>query len=434
MVKSNPLSTVVKPSEDELGATKAYEVYTMCPSPLCFISWDYTATTVHRDNLELRENLTVCKMPVASGAGYNFTRLPMDKIVHYSLATTQLCCLAPKGDLAATVKPTGYTQGAPVKGPDTEDFLRRMWARLPVAHGKPALPYDEKPAAVAAFVTRCGANTKTISVYSNGLVTLVEVQGGMTTIKNVDVAVLSELSYIRYTKAPPAQAICFGKENRIELVFDGDTYIMESNQAAAALPALSEAVKTAMLGRVPSANIKTVAGALSKIEIGPEFTTIEETECAWAGEQCMNTEVTTVKTSDISYLRATLPSTINAFIRAVRDIEFAIIADKCSRIWGSDLVMLPVWPCSFFSNSWVAIVLLINALVSVFRFLVIFLCRKTAVILGGPGPAKTVVLPTVVEKPEEMLQDLANSITVAQASYTWPVAQTMVYSGAPKSV
>ena len=401
------------------------------------VSWDYTATTVHRDNLELRENTTVCKLPVSAGAGYNMTRMPLDKIVHYSLATEQLCCCAPKGTLSATVSPTGYTESAPLKGADNEDFLRRMWMRLPQSRGKEALPYDAKPTVAASFVTRCGANSKTLNIYSNGLVTLVEVQGGLTTLKNVDVALLSELSYFRYLKAPFAQAVCCGKDNRIELVFEGDTYIMESQQAMSALPVLAEGLKTAMLGnRAPGAAIKTVTGAKSKIEIGPEFTVVEATECSWAGPLCENAEVTTIKTRDISHLRATLPSTINAFIRAYRDIQCAAISANCTSLWVNDFPLFAscIWPCSFMHKGYVTAVLCVNAAVSLLRFLVIFFCRKTSVILGGPGPGKSVVLPTVVEKPEEMLQDLANSITIAQASYEWPQPPTIVYTtGVAKS-
>jgi len=433
-IKGDDVSVDV--SKSAMPAPKPYEVFTYCAPPLCFISSDYEATTVHKDNLEFRQNLTVCKMSVANGGGYNMTRLPMDRITRYTLATSRLLCLAPKGDLTATVKPSNFTDQAPVKGPDTEDYLQRMWNFLPQANGFATLPFDAKPLASAAFVTRCGANTKTLSVYSNGLATLVEVQGGITTLKNVDVALLSEVAYIRYVKAPLAQAICFGKTNHIELVFAGDTYVMGTNAAADSLPAFHDGIKAALLGRNPSGNIKTVSGAASSIEIGPEFTTVTSSECGWAGDQCKTIEVTTIKTRDISHLRATLPSWINALIRAIRDIEFAALGAACSRLMADDLVLLPVWPCAFLNDSWVAIVLTFNALMSIMKFLIIFFFRKTAVILGGPGPAKTVVLPVVVEKPEEMLQDLANGITVAQASFTWPLPgqATPPASGVAKSV
>ena len=38
-------------------------------------------------------------MPVKSGAGYDLTRLPMDHVLSYSMASTQLCCCAPKGEV-----------------------------------------------------------------------------------------------------------------------------------------------------------------------------------------------------------------------------------------------------------------------------------------------------------------------------------------------
>lgn len=73
-------------------------------------------------------------------------------------------------------------------------------------------------------------------------------------------------------------------------------------------------------------------------------------ECGWAGPACMSVEVTTIKTKDTSHLRATLPSWINALVRAVRDVQCAAIGAKCTSMWGNDLVLLPVWPCSFFNS------------------------------------------------------------------------------------
>jgi hypothetical protein len=64
-------------SKDIMPPPKAYEVFTFCPAPLCLVSSDYEATTVHKDNLEIRTNLTICKLSVANGGGYNMTRLPM---------------------------------------------------------------------------------------------------------------------------------------------------------------------------------------------------------------------------------------------------------------------------------------------------------------------------------------------------------------------
>ena len=171
---------------------------------------------MHRDNLEVRKNLTVCKLPVSSGAGYDLVRLPMDRILRYGMASTQFCCCAARGEIKATVGPTGFTQEAPVKGTDLEDFLQRMWQRMPPTVGKAPIPYGAPALGSIAVNTRCGANTRTLAIYENGLATLTEVQSGITTIRNVDAAVLSQLSYIRYVKAPFCQAMCCGKDNNIE--------------------------------------------------------------------------------------------------------------------------------------------------------------------------------------------------------------------------
>ena len=124
--------------------------------------------------------------------------------------------------------------------------------------------------------------------------------------------------------------------------------------------------------------------------------------------------------------------TDGAGIEAFMD-DIAAIAAKCSAMWGNDLIICPVWPVAFLHDGYLTIIMCVNAMVSIFRFLIVFFFRKTAVIIGGPGPAKEVVLPTVEEKPDELLQDLANSVTIAQASFTWPVPSVIVYSGADKA-
>jgi len=414
------------------GSSRAYEVSTYWAFPLCFVSGNYEATTVHKDNLELRDNLTVCRLGVKNGGGYNFVRLPMDHIARYGIHSEQLLCLQPKGSLYATVHPVMKTFYANIKGPDIQDFLERMWANLPPTLGLKAGAYGEKPVATQAKVTRCGANTRTLTIHNNGLVLMTEIQAGITTLKHVDAALLKDLSYVRYTKAPIFQAICFGKTNRIELVFEGDHYVLDNLATEGELPQLMQDIKFAMLQRAPSKPISVITGATSSVEIGPEFTTVSQEQCGWAGDMCKHYEVTAVKTKDIAYLSASLPSWINALIRAIRDIELAKLAAVCTDLSGKDLVMLPVWPCQFLNDSWIAIVLTVNALISIFQFLVVFFCRKTAVIIGGPGPAKSVVLP-VAEKPEELLQSIANNVTIGQASFEWPVPKTIVYSGASKA-
>jgi hypothetical protein len=52
--------------------------------------------------------------------------------------------------------------------------------------------------------------------------------------------------------------MCCGKDNHIELVFEGEKYIMTSHAPADALPAFNEIVKQALLGRTPGKNVKTM--------------------------------------------------------------------------------------------------------------------------------------------------------------------------------
>jgi hypothetical protein len=132
----------------------------------------------------------------------------------------------------------------------------------------------------------------------------------------------------------------------------------------------------------------------------------------------MTREVITIKTSDISHLRASLPSWQNALLRAIRDVEIFKLSRSISALMGEDLVMLPVWPCAFFNDFYLTVILGINALISIFKFVMIFLFRKTALIFGGPGPAKQVsFLPD--EKPELLLRSVANDVTTAQRAFSW---------------
>jgi hypothetical protein len=100
-----------------------------------------------------------------------------------------------------------------------------------------------------------------------------------------------------------------------------------------------------------------------------------------------------VRTSDVAYLRAKLPSWINALVTTIRDFELFKIVKNCNSLWTSDFALLPVWPCSFGYRSWVVMGLLIKFISSFITFLVIFFCRATSLVLGGPGPGAEVRFP-----------------------------------------
>lgn len=81
-------------------------------------------------------------------------------------------------------------------------------------------------------------------------------------------------------------------------------------------------------------------------------------------------------------------------------------------------MQLPVWPCNFFNDAYLTIILTVKALVSIFQFIMIFFFRKTSLILGGPGPAKQVAfLPD--EHPEKLLRDVASHVQAGQKMFSW---------------
>lgn len=119
----------------------------------------------------------------------------------------------------------------------------------------------------------------------------------------------------------------------------GDKYFVDLRMPADQLPAAHDAVLACTLGRAPSAPLHTYTGANGRTEmaVGPEFTTVRMTKPSLCS-LLATSEVTTVKTSDISHLRAALPSWQNALIKAIRDIELVKLSRALTALSGEDLV------------------------------------------------------------------------------------------------
>ena len=234
-------------------------------------------------------------------------------------------------------------------------------------------------------------------------------------MRKVGWAPLPDMSYVRYTEVGLCAKLAGSGSNRLEVVFGGDRVVAELPLPPAQLAPAHAAVLAGALGRPPSAPVKVVQGKTGLLEVGPEFTTVTVEKSTWC-QPLKTKEVTTVRTEDISYLQTTLPSWQNALIRAIRDVEIFKITAIANKLMTEDLLLLPVWPCSFFNNAYVLILLGVKALVSIVAFVVIFLFRKTALIIGGPGPGKQVTFEPN-EQPEEMLRGFAADFMAISAGH-----------------
>lgn len=255
-------------------------------------------------------------------------------------------------------------------------------------------------------------------MHSNGLLLLEDVeQGPCMRQEEKEAATLADFNFIKYSTAPFLRRCCCGAPNGVEVSFLHDKYALAADgDTPAMLEDFHKGLLTAQLGgRLPSAPLKTIPGAYgASVIIGPEFTTVRVRGCTWGGEHLTTTQTTTVRTKDVSYLQAKLPSWINALVKAVRDFEMYKLAKNCDMCWTTDLAALPVWPCGFGFRSWVVLGLLLKALTSLLAFLFVFFCRATTLVLGGPGPGMGVLLTIAEKDPEALLQDVAATVARAQ--------------------
>jgi hypothetical protein len=146
---------------------------------------------------------------------------------------------------------------------------------------------------------------------------------------------------------------------------------------------------------------------------------VEVAKCAWAGSACKTVEISTVRTADINYFTASLPSWLNALIATLRDFEILKCAAALRTCLVKDLPCLPVWPCAAAYRSWIIALLVIKFLSSLLTFLVVYFCRATALTLGGPQGPRPVTLPLAEENPEQMLKEMSAAVAHARALHQW---------------
>jgi hypothetical protein len=405
---TNPL---MKPSSQDPSSSVTFEKFHYMQMPFCFISKGSDVTTVTPKELFIKQNIAYCKSSVKAGAGYNIWRLPLDKITKWEVITSKLLCFGGKHHVRAIVLPTKSTAYAQLPNPDDDQTFSAAMNTHAVSSRTELAPPGTPIIGTFKQNIRCGLSSKTLTLHPNGLAVMEDLEQGLVTNKTVTTAFLQDFSYIRYTTTSLFASICGDGVNRIELTFAGDHYYMDLSIPGEKLGEVHTAIMHAVLRRPPQPPIRVIQGKIGELAIGPEFTTISmQKGSVMLGQK----EVITVKTADISHLYASLPSWQTALVTAIRDIEMYRIYRLCARLWTTDLALLFGWPCSFFSNLYISMLLFLKAMISVFKFLMIFFFRKTALIFGGPGPAKQVSFEPN-EDPEAFLRDIGDTIKEAQA-------------------
>jgi hypothetical protein len=213
--KMNPLGG----ASDE--APLSLEVFDHCPAPLCCVTAGSVATTVSAEEVFVRQNKTLCELPVSMGAGYELTSFAIAQITRYGMRSSQAACSAPRGAVFVAARPTGYAESALVNGSGLEDFLARLWRLVPAAMGRPVVPSGTPPMFGSTTATRgCGALSHTLAFHENGLATLEEVEKlCCSELRSVAVASLDDAIFVRHERAPCLQEWCFGRANDLEVSF-----------------------------------------------------------------------------------------------------------------------------------------------------------------------------------------------------------------------
>ena len=426
-MKTNPMLAAASAAVSEAadGAPK-YIKKTAWPAPLCFITGDSWHTSVTAEETNMRYNVTLCELPVAQGAGYSLVQLPHSHATSFGITSTTLCLCITSGAGFVATRPTNFTHRSPLtSAQNLEDFLARLWKFVPLQQGHTAdVPWAAPPAHGAAQkVTQCGCKSRSLKAHANGQLVLEDVEKGLLlSSRHVRSAALADFTYVQYHRAPFLQALCCGKQNEVQVSFLGDRYTMETQGTSdAELDAFHLGLQAAQLGgRPPGAPLRVIdAKEGSRVIIGPEFTTVEVASCAWAGPACKTTEIATVRTSDINYFKASLPSWINALITTLRDFQLFKCAKEVSRCLTDDLLLLPVWPVAFAYRSWVVLGLALKFLSSLVTFLLIFFFRATTITLGGPQGPRPVTLPMAEEHPERLLREISAAVARAQELHQW---------------
>ncbi len=381
-----------------------------------FVSSGSHSTTIAQGELLVNKVVSYCGLPVSMGAGYEASLVPLSMVSRYQLWNASTCGMAGKNEIRVTMLPQGRTLDASLGAKDEAEFLAHMAKHAAPSRRAPLEGSRATPTPAFTFVSHCGKNTKTLSLRHDGMVELSERQLACTTLYSVDAAHALDFTYLRAVSSGLGAQLCLGKpEPQLELSFLGDSYVLAQPFAdSAALAEGTAAVLRAVLQRqpaVPEVVLQGVGGG--SLALGADFI-VSTTESPSCHPLLASSEVVTVRTRDVSHLTATLPSWQNALLVAIRDIKLV----EMSRRWYSLCMKDPPlclsgWPLACLDDMWALTLLYIKMFSSILAFLMVFLFRKTALVLGGPGPAKQVAFyPS--EQPEALLRSVAARIAGLQ--------------------
>ncbi len=424
-------------------------------------------------SLEYRESSTVCQVDVDSGAGYEVTLQPLSEVARFGTFSRKVCCFSAKGTgwSATRLEPNGARVVSIKDKPHTENiggFWRSLWTQVPraqrgggasaaaAAQLPPAADADAFAAGLVHDYSCLGLSKRTLSAHGNGLLLLETSERGgcclLAAQEHREAALLSDVYFVRLSAATCPQKWLCGASNGVEISLARDDFalVCDAESEGQASEFHAALLATQLDGRAPAAPLLVVSGVDSSVSIAPEFTTLERTRFGWAGEMWRTSHTLTVRTADIAYMQAKLPSFCGcvapaflpvstsapapliftfpsppprpAFLRpssltqVIREAESTKFLgtgkDLAQNLLGYDLMAAS-------ENARQLAGLIVKFCLSLCVFFAGLLCRNTSLVLGGPGPGDAVLLPMAEADPESLLRSVAAAVAQAQQLHKW---------------
>ena len=394
------------------------------------------ATTISQSELLVHKVGTCCGLPVPMGAaGYEATLLPLPMLSRYQLRSASACGLAgcSCSCISLTTLPQGHTLHACLGAKDQAEFLAHMarhaapsrWAPLPGSTPAPT------PSPTFTLAAHCCASssTRTLTLRQDGMLELCQQQqlGGATTLYTLQAAHALDFSHLRAVASGWGAQLCLGASGtQLELSFLGGSYVLVQPFAdSAALAEGAAAVLRAVLQRQPAAPEVVLQGLQgSSLALGADFV-FSTTAAPSCHPLLASTHTLTVRTGHISHLTAALPSWQSA-LQGGQQGGLLPSHREAARRWHSlcsrgPALCLSGWPLACLQDAWALTVLQLGMLLwGVGACLGGGLLsvwfgggRRTALVLGGPGPDMQVVFHPS-EQPEALLRSVAARIAGLQ--------------------
>ena len=301
---------------------------TVCP----LINAGSFETTVEPDAIVITQNIAICKAPVSQGSGYNACLIRPENVSIYKLFHTDLCGCMAANAASFSITPMGEVVSAPIGGADFADFLALADATVQAAR-----PAVSKPSSFT-FKTKCGSNTKTLTINAAGQLRLEEDNVGLFKMRNCFVASLADLDHVRYTTAGAVAGI-FGGDNKISFSFLKEKLHLSIALAPDDLPRAHAAVLDVLAHGLPHAPLHVVPGLYGgSLEIGSDFFSVKciKPSCH---PSFATSNVVSARMRDVSIFHAALPSWQNALSIAMTEVELWALADAARQVFGMGNVL-----------------------------------------------------------------------------------------------